>query len=385
VQLETCEDLQQRSLLMFASRTFGHEISDKDGVNEVDIWSTPFIFVEEPPQSNASQQLDKGIVPALLALIAKDIGNLRQRLNPRGLPASVTSILLALARPVSSYAALASANGIVVDGFRDWHGIHACSDSDQQNCVSISAASGFEKVLNALDTRSQGVGMSQSIYIVDSLNPCSRVDDFLPRLTAALEQWRSSSRIVAFVTSFRNTCGSSDRERFICEALKALATTRVTVCTPASSTLPGGFRGGIESTPSIVEICISRLRPSGRVHVERVTALHNPSKGTLTVLQPDELLNQAKTIPPPSDSTEEAAARKRMELLGLTFKVDLTDQERAARDGVQLPYVHQNKEIADGGLEMHPKYLSADRDQTAVGEYSSPDECEEEYEESEDV
>jgi Elongator subunit Iki1 len=74
-----------------------------------------------------------------------------------------------------------------------------------------------------------------------------------------------------------------------------------------------------------------------------------------------------------------------MEELGLTFKVDLTDQERAARDGVQLPYVHQNEEIADSGLEMHPQYLSTDRDQTSAGGYSSPDECDEEYEESEDV
>jgi Elongator subunit Iki1 len=372
---------------MFVSRTFGHDSSEfhKDGRNQVDIWSTPFIFVEEPPPENASGQLDKGLVPALLALITEDIGILRQRLNPRGIPVSVTPIVVALARPISSYAALASANGIIVDGFSDWHGIHAGRSSAPKNYASIPTSDGFEEVLNALEAHSLCVEANQAIYIVDSLNPCSRVDDFLPRLTASLEQWRSSTRIAAFVTSFRNTCGSSGRERFICEALKALATTRVNFSLPALSTLPGEFRGTIDSTLTNVEICISRLRPSGRVHLERVTAKYNPSTGALTVLQAEELPEAAKSTPTPNYSTDEFAARKRMEELGLTFKVDLTDQERAARDGVQLPYVHQNEEIADSGLEMHPQYLSTDRDQTSAGGYSSPDECDEEYEESEDV
>jgi Elongator subunit Iki1 len=305
-------------------------------------------------------------------------------------PADVNPICVATVRPVSAYTESMPPHSIIYDGF--------CGNqsSTVQRRIAAWNPSGFDNVLSTLDSHADDSSADGILFVIDSLTSYARLGLDLAVFAAGLERWRTSRRVLAILSTVLVWPGLAADERIVADALKSMANTRVTVSQATKTPRPVGLGDDLESatrklempaSTCVVNVCITRLLPSGRVNIEHLKATYNHITHALVVAPGQEPEGDEHTLRQESSFAEEAAAREKMERLGLTFKLGLTDQERAARDGVCLPYVHQSKEIADAGLELHPKYLSAERtkDVGSADAYYSPDEYDEEYEESEDV
>jgi Elongator subunit Iki1 len=376
---------------MFVSRSFGRDRggSGESATRSDDVSRMPFIVVEEP-HPRSSEHLDKGVIPAILAWIIQDLTALHQSAQTVDKPAGVNPIGIAAVRPVSAYTESMPPHSIIYDGF--------CGNqsSTVQRRIDAWNPSGFDNLLSTLDSHADDSGANGILFVIDSLTSYARLGLDLTAFAAGLERWRASQRVLAILSTVLVWPGLAADEQIVSDALKSMANTRVTVSQSALTPRPVGLEDGLESatrklgmpaSTCVVDVGITRLLPSGRVNIEHVKATYNHITHSLVVASVQERKYDSHTLRQNSSVAEETAAREKMERLGLTFNLGLTDQERAARDGVCLPYVHQSKEIADTGLDLHPKYLSTDRtkDVDSTDGYYSPDEYDEEYEESEDV
>jgi hypothetical protein len=364
----------------------------------------PFILVEAPT-ATSPDALDSGVIPALLALISGDIkSTLRSAYIGDELP-EVSVAAVTLSRPVYALASALPPTSTVLDGFSDWAG-YSHEDTGPEcigECVHVSASGGGQSVLDALTacTRPQADSADGDdglvVLVLDDLGPLLRVIPDVTCIAHALEDWRSTGRVAAFIACLTETSQKTNsRDAMFANALKRLAITRVRV-SQATSLPPAGVsrtrHAGMVS--SIVDIAVTRLRPSGRVHVENTAAVLDDSFGKCTLTVTTEASDDGKPRKAEDEAArEEGSARERMAKLGLTFNVGLTEQERAARSSVRLPYVHQNEDLANSGLELHPESLqlsnssrhdSGGSTAQSPSSSSSDEDMDEEFEESEDV
>jgi Elongator subunit Iki1 len=366
----------------------------------------PFILVDVPAASSP-EALDVGVIPALLALIAEDVASALHALCVSDAEPPVRVAAVALSRPVLAIASTLPPKSIVRDGFSDWAGYsHTGSLSDcNGDCVHVAGADGAQAVLDALTactapaTASSTDANGAVILVVDDIGPLLRAIPDVTCVARALDGWRVTGRAVAFIAALSEpTDLSSERDVRFANTLKRLATTHVRVSQAAplaSSGKPFSERRNMVS--STVHFAVTRLRPSGRVYVEATTALFDCSAEKCTLVVSSDMSGD-KSVSEAGEETqpEEHVAREKMAKLGLTFNIDLTQKEREARRNVRLPYVHQDEDLANSGLELHPESLrlsALDRTTTqdldvnsgSSTSSSSADDLNEEYEESEDV
>lgn len=99
-----------------------------------------------------------------------------------------------------------------------------------------------------------------------------------------------------------------------------------------------------------LSIRVLRGKSSGRVNVDIVSSKFDSKTNTLIDYSVEDV--SKKQFKEMESKGEQASFQQ-----DLPFRVALSSNERRARAAVALPYAHRNANIADSGLELHPKVL----------------------------
>lgn len=128
----------------------------------------------------------------------------------------------------------------------------------------------------------------------------------------------------------------------------------------------------------IIKFEVQNRKFSGRVQFETIHGCFNRESTKIQSVQVTNNGNDSKpTIPDPSD---ESKLVSKLDQHGLSFRLSLSSKEREVRAKVGLSYQHQDQNVADKALELHPANLQISgnnmlKDDSA---YSSEDSDEEE-------
>lgn len=204
------------------------------------------------------------------------------------------------------------------------------------------------------------------LVVLDGLN--SILEQFqIQSISKLLHRARRNSGNGQHRTIFSALVHSEDFDKSTCDALRSLATSNVQVIQDAVSTPNGAVASAASFTVSDdITLHVRRRKASGRVNYDMVRAKFDATKNTLTdVIVQDTTKKDAKSNEGGNDTAAFASE------LNLPFKVTLSKKERMARAAVQLPFVHRDAEIADGGLALHPRALHVSGEGSDGAETSS--------------
>lgn len=359
---------------MFASRS----LAVQQGRENDRVTSALPVIVLEVPSARALGRLDKSVLPAILSFIVHDVGDV-VHCGTEPTYASLRCAGIAFQRPITDYSSLFPQKSVVLDGFTDWTGRTHSSSPCTIDCWHVASGS-IESFLKRFADRllHDEHESPPSILFIDSLMPILSQPRSLPALIALLGRCRSSKSVRAFISSVDSVADhSSPQESSFIRAVRRFVTTHVAA---RQVSLGRKHSGVVES--SLVEMIIKRLRPSGRVSITHLLARYNEQHRKLDVIQMKN--TSAGSIAPDTARQVDDLLLHRINEMGLTFNVGLTEPEKDARRNTQLSYVHKDEGVANAALVLNPKHLAVENDTGEVdGESRASDD--EEIEESEDV
>lgn len=326
--------------------------------------------------------LDKAIIPAVLEYVIADIS----KRNSRSLGGKSKVAIVAVDRPTSEYHHLSRRLSIpshhIIDGFSQWYPEPKGTDQDAQvtNSSTIrkvhvgSFRSTDEGARELCDVISSTLGPKGdaarvgSIVVLDSLSSVLYIS---PGLNSVLSLYQSvlnlhgantvpSSNTVSFIS----TIMSYREDPAVVASLHKFADTVISVTQYASAPASGGL---IKPNRDRISLRIRRRKPSGRAHFENLTARMLWDNSSLSDVQKtsDASLKHLKVDERP-DAEDELA--EKLNQFGLSFRVGLTSKEKEVRAAAGLPYLHQNEELADSALVLHPESLRVKRAGSGEGE-----------------
>lgn len=324
------------------------------------------VLIEIPP----STQLDNQVVPAVLDYILQDLSSTLTRHHP----ARPNIVILALDRHPNQFEKICKRFAIpassVLDGFSQWFPIHGnVSGTESLKKPKLVHVATISPTTN--DTGSVafelGLALDSSIHrnsehrivVIDSLSTILRywssVNTFLDLRDALSDSQLKShpSHSMTIVVVFR----AHDRSHASLLSLKRACETHVLLHQGKNNNVGlAELTGATRDAQDIVTLHVCRRKPSGRVQLDRIDA--RPDRKDVRLI--DVTQGSAASVgdaDAQSVQDEHRQQEQLMEQLGLSFRVSLSSSERELRAAAGLPYLHHDENLADQGLQPHPKSL----------------------------
>lgn len=335
--------------------------------------------------SSRNSNFDNGIIPATFELFTS-----RQQERYCDDNHQPETFIITTDRPVTAYNPTCRRLSIprqnVVDGYSNWYRIEDIEKGspkgrkslntihigDELNCTyGGSLDEGVRKLLESpLQSRSQN-----KYIIFDSLTAIERTASasrFMHSLQNILEEHRTQkpgSRIT-FITMIR-TIGSDNMSM---RTMERLSDTVIRM--ENSEWHPTSSRLG--NKDQIIKFEVQSRKFSGRVQFETIHGCFSRENTKIQTVQVTNNGYDSKpTVPDPSDESELVS---KLDQHGLSFRLSLSSKEREVRAKVGLSYQHQDHNVADKALELHPANLQISENNMLKDDsaYSSEDSDEEE-------
>lgn len=313
--------------------------------------------------------VDKGVIPAVLEYLVRDISSKRSKQSS----AAANIAILAVDRPTSDFEKICQRCSIpykdVIDGYTEWYAIgkedelktsefsHArvhLAPSTHSGAVETQIVNALIKTLGA----SRGKKSGEKIVVIDSF---SSILPFASGLESLLhirdllckygEQEKSGNEsLITLVVTFRAT----KEDTSVLTSLERVADTHFRVL-QTSSRNEGGVDPVYDGRRNFVHLAVSRRKASGRVHFEDLIGKMDWKK-----MQLCDVSNREMPLPKADEvqkKEEEEALIAKLAEHGLSFRVALSSKEREVRAAAGLPYLHQDENLADSALTLHPEHL----------------------------
>ena len=335
--------------------------------------------------TNRNNNFDNGVIPATLELFTSRLQERYRDDNHQP-----ETFIITTDRPVTAYNSTCRRLSIprqnIVDGYSSWYRIEDTEKGspkskksfttvhigDELNCAHANSLD--ERVRKILDSPLQS--RSQNKYIIfDSLTAVERTTSasrFMQSLQNILEEHRKQrpgSRIT-FITTFRTI--ASDNQSM--KTMERLSDTVVRM--EHAGWQPTSSRLGTKD--QIIKFEVQSHKFSGRVQFETIHGCFNRESTNLQTIQVTN--NGYDSKPTFSNPSDESELVSKLDQHGLSFRLSLSSKEREVRAKVGLSYQHQDHNVADKALELHPAHLQISGNNTLRDDsaYSSEDSEEEE-------
>lgn len=303
-----------------------------------------------------AEHVDNGVtIAALDYMLSHNL--LRQSRHAASAPAVV---IVTTDAPPTAFTRLCDRHGApphaIIDAFSQWYPTDSTPTppSPSANLVHIAGHHGHPDALIADITQAvqcalerRGVTTEQPrIVLIDSLTSVLRFANglkFLMLLRRAFSATSQGSAPLSVLVTLR----AHETGTALCSAVCAAASTHVRLQQPSS--IPRDAARGS------VQLHVRRRKPSGRVHLETITADLRHADGLLAnaVVTPGHARDKPAVAPLPVDEQHNVQLAER----GLSFRISLSSKEREMRAAAGLPYLHRDESLADSALELHPKSL----------------------------
>lgn len=318
-------------------------------------------------------EIDKAVIPSAIEFILCDIidrttGPVSDRPN---------TVLVSVDRSPRDFDGLVRRCSIppsnAIDGFSEWYSFRRDTDVSSKtkepkmrqvqigthNPCSKEKGSLAREILEALDA-SVRRNSKHRIVVLDSL---SSVFGFWPGVHTFLDLrdslYESASKggsdcSLTLLGVIRRTRGDT---ALLASLRRAVDTS---VILSQGQRIKNASRlhaaGILDNVRDLVTLKICRRKMSGRVQLDEVITRIKRENYTLTQVEVRSgSFNDAPVLS--SKEEEERRQEKTLSELGLSFRVSLSTKEKEVRAAAGLPYLHQDEDLADSGLQLHPQVL----------------------------